>query len=132
VRRYDILFRFGGEEFVMISPRADRPTGLILAKRLLKTVNAHSFGDKTHVIKLKVSVSVASYPEDGVVIRGLDLVTLADRILNKVKEYGGNKVFSSEDLEKLEGKTAPENDANKVIELLKRKFTDSHNARTKV
>ena len=23
VRRYDILFRFGGEEFVMISPRAD-------------------------------------------------------------------------------------------------------------
>ena len=25
VRRYDILFRFGGEEFVMIAPRADRP-----------------------------------------------------------------------------------------------------------
>lgn len=89
VRRYDILFRLGGEEFVMISPRTDRPTGLLLAKRLLKTINAHSFGNKAHVLKLKVSVSVASYPEDGVVIRGLDLVNLADRILNKVKEYGG-------------------------------------------
>jgi len=122
VRRYDILFRFGGEEFVMISPRADRPTGLILAGRLLKTINGHSFGNKTHVIKLKVSVSVASYPEDGVVIRGLDLVTLADRILNKVKEYGGNQVFSSKDLEKLEEKAASENDANKVIELLKKKI----------
>jgi diguanylate cyclase (GGDEF)-like protein len=122
VRRYDILFRFGGEEFVMIAPRADRPTGLILAKRLLKTINAHSFGNKTQVIKLKVSVSVASYPEDGVVVRGLDLVTLADRILNKVKEYGGNKVFSSKDLEKLEGKAASETDANKVIELLKKKI----------
>jgi len=122
VRRYDILFRFGGEEFMMIAPRADRPTGLILAKRLLKTINAHSFGNKTHMLKLKVSVSVASYPEDGVVVRGLDLVTLADRILNKVKEYGGNKVFSSKDLEKLEGKAASESDANKVIELLKKKI----------
>jgi diguanylate cyclase (GGDEF)-like protein len=122
VRRYDILFRFGGEEFVMISPRADRPTGLILAKRLLKTVNAHSFGNKTHVIKLKVSVSVASYPEDGVVIRGLDLVTLAERVLNKVKEYGGNKVFSSEELEKLEGRITSENDGNMLIKLLKKKI----------
>jgi len=122
VRRYDILFRFGGEEFVMISPRADRPTGLILAKRLSKTVNAHSFGNKNHLINLKVSISVASYPDDGVIVRGLDLVTLADRILNKVKEYGGNKVFSSKDLEKLEGKASSESDANKVIEFLKKKI----------
>ncbi len=122
VRRYDILFRLGGEEFVMISPRTDRPTGLLLAKRLLKTINAHSFGNKAHVLKLKVSVGVASYPEDGVVIRGLDLVNLADRILNKVKEYGGNKVFSSADLEKLEGNVASENDASEVIELLKKKI----------
>jgi diguanylate cyclase (GGDEF)-like protein len=122
VRRYDTIFRFGGEEFVMISPRTDRPTGLVLAKRLLKTINAHSFGNKAHLIKLKVSVSVASYPEEGVVIRGFDLVNLADRILNKVKEYGGNKVFSSEDLERLEGKAPSENDASKVIELLKKKI----------
>ncbi len=122
VRRYDILFRLGGEEFVMISPRTDRPTGLLLAKRLLKIINAHSFGNKAHVLKLKVSVGVASYPEDGVVIRGLDLVNLADRILNKVKEYGGNKVFSSVDLEKLEGNVASENDASEVIELLKKKI----------
>jgi diguanylate cyclase (GGDEF)-like protein len=122
VRRYDVIFRLGGEEFVMISPRADGPTGLVLAKRLLKTINAHSFGNKAHVIKLKVSVSVASYPEDGVVIRGLDLVNLADRILSKVKEYGGNKVFSSKDLEKLEGKVPPENDASEMIELLKKKI----------
>ncbi len=122
VRRYDIIFRLGGEEFVMISPRTDGPTGLVLAKRLLKTINAHSFGNKTHVIKLKVSVSVASYPEDGLVIRGLDLLNLADRILNKVKEYGGNKVFSSKDLEKLEGKVSPENDASEVMELLKKKI----------
>jgi diguanylate cyclase (GGDEF)-like protein len=122
VRRYDVIFRVGGEEFVMIAPRTDRPTGLVLAKRLLKTVNMHSFGNKAHVIKLKVSASVASYPEDGVVIRGLDLIDLADRILNKVKEYGGNKVFSSKDLERLEGKVPSENDAREMMELLKKKI----------
>jgi diguanylate cyclase (GGDEF)-like protein len=122
VRRYDVIFRVGGEEFVMIAPRTDRSTGLLLAKRLLKTVNMHSFGNRAHVIKLKVSISVASYPEDGMVIRGLDLVNLADRILSKVKEYGGNKVFSSKDLERLEGKVPAENDASRMIELLKKKI----------
>jgi diguanylate cyclase (GGDEF)-like protein len=122
VRRYDVIFRFGGEEFVILSPRTDRPTGLILAKRLLKAVNAHNFGDRTHVIKLKLSLSVASYPEDGMVITGLDLVNLADRILNKVKEFGGNKAYSLKDLEKLEGISPSKNGASEVIELLKKKI----------
>ena len=122
IRRYDTIFRFGGEEFVIISPRTDRPTSLILAKRLLKTINAHSFGIKANVIKLKLSISVASYPEDGMVIRGFDLVSLADQILNKVKEYGGNKVYSSEDLEKMEGNLPSENETGVVMELLKKKI----------
>jgi HD-GYP domain-containing protein (c-di-GMP phosphodiesterase class II) len=117
-----VIFRFGGEEFVILSPRTDRPTGLILAKRLLKAVNAHNFGDRAHVIKLKVSLSVASYPEDGMVITGLDLLNLADRILNKVKEYGGNKAYSLKDLEKLEGISPSKNGAGEVIELLKKKI----------
>jgi len=121
IRKYDIIFRFGGEEFVIISPRADRATSSMLAKRLLRTINAHSFGDKTQAIKLKLSISVASYPEDGLVIRGIDLVSLADQILNKVKEYGGNKVYSSEDVEKMEGNLPSENETNVDMELLKKK-----------
>jgi HD-GYP domain-containing protein (c-di-GMP phosphodiesterase class II) len=108
---------------MMISPRADRATGMILGKRLLRTIHAHNFGNKGHEIKLKVSISVASYPEDGVVIRGLDLVNLADRILGKVKEYGGNQVFSAKDVERLEGKTPSEDNAADVIELLKKKIS---------
>jgi diguanylate cyclase (GGDEF)-like protein len=121
VRGYDIIFRFGGEEFVIVSPRTDRPTGVILAKRLLKTVHVHNFGNKENVVKIKLSISVTSYPEDGLVIRGLDLVHLADQILNKVKEYGGNKVFSSKDLEKMEENFTSENETSEVMELLKQK-----------
>jgi diguanylate cyclase (GGDEF)-like protein len=121
VRRYDSIFRLGGEEFVIISPRTDRPTSLIFANRLLKTINTHSFGNKANVIKLKLSISVASYPEDGLIIRGFDLVTFADRILNRVKEYGGNRVYSSEDLKKMEGHLPSKNETNEVMELLKKK-----------
>ena len=120
-RKYDIIFRFGGEEFVIISPRMDRATSLMLAKRLLRIINVHNFGDKVHTIKLKLSISVASYPEDGLVIRGIDLVYLADQILNKVKEYGGNKVYSSEDVEKMEGNLPSQSEVNTDMELLKKK-----------
>ncbi len=122
IRKYDILFRFGGEEFVIVSPRTDRSTSLVFAERLLKTITAHSFGNKTHVVNLKLSLSVASYPEDGLVIRGVDLVHLADQVLNKVKEYGGNKVYSLEDIGKIEGNHPSENETNLDIELLKKKI----------
>ncbi len=121
IRQYDLIFRFGGEEFVIISPRTDRVTSLLLAKRLLKIINAHNFGNQVHTIKLKLSISVASYPEDGLVIRGIDLVYMADQILNKVKEYGGNKVYSSKDIEKMEGNLPSESQVNMDMELLKRK-----------
>jgi diguanylate cyclase (GGDEF)-like protein len=121
IRRYDIVFRFGGEEFVIISPRTDRPKGVILAKRLLKIVNTHNFGNRAHVIKLRLSLGVASYPEDGLVIRGLDLINLADRILSKVKEYSGNKVYSSENLEVVEGGLPSGNKTGAMMDLLKKK-----------
>jgi diguanylate cyclase (GGDEF)-like protein len=122
IRRYDNLFRFGGEEFVMISPRTDRATSLLLAERLLKTINARSFGSRTQLVNLKLSISVASYPEDGVLIRGIDLVHLADQILNKVKEYGGNKVYSAEDIKRIEGNFPSENGISLDMELLMKKI----------
>jgi len=97
VRRYDIVVRFGGEEFVIICPGANRTKALMLAQRVLDAVNMYDFGDKKHSIKIKVSVAVTSFPEDKVP-RGVDMINLADMILNKVKEMGGNKVCSSLDL----------------------------------
>lgn len=104
VRKYDIAVRFGGEEFVIISPGTDRSTAIVLAQRLLEAVNAYIFGGKEGKVKLKVSLAVATYPEDKV-FRGMDLIEMVDKILSKVKEFGGNNVYSSLDIEK--GKKAP-------------------------
>jgi diguanylate cyclase (GGDEF)-like protein/PAS domain S-box-containing protein len=99
VRQYDIVTRFGGEEFMILSPGIDRSGALTLGRRLLDAVNLYNFGDEKHTVKIKLSIAVASYPEDKI-IKGIDLVMLTDQILDKVKEYGGNNVYSSLDIHK--------------------------------
>jgi len=100
VRRYDILIRYSGEEFIIISPRLNRNAGFIVAQRLLDSLNFINFGNKKHKVKLKMSLSVASFPDDRAK-NGMDLVNLADLLLNKVKEGGGNRVYSSLDVKNL-------------------------------
>ncbi|MFA6355945.1 MAG: diguanylate cyclase [Candidatus Omnitrophota bacterium] len=97
VRRYDSIIRYGGEEFVIVCPGANRPVTLLLARRILDAVTKHKFGDRTRVINLKISIGVASYPEDEV-FKSMDLFDTADRALNKAKEDGGDRAYSSLDV----------------------------------
>ncbi len=112
VRRYDVVIRFGGEEFVIISSGIDKSSALLLAQRLLDAISLYNFGDKKHVVKLKLSIAVTSCPEDRA-FKAMDLIELADRIIDKVKEHGGDRVYSSEDIRK-----------KKRISLKKKEVTD--------
>lgn len=105
VRKYDVVIRYGGEEFVVVSPGVNREQALSLAQRLLDALNLYNFGDSKHNVKLKLSLAVATYPED-TSSKGMDLINLANQILSKVKESGGNRVYSSSDLKK--GKPEPQ------------------------
>ena len=100
VRRYDILIRYSGEEFIIVSPRLNRNTAFNLAQRLLDSLNFINFGNKKHSVKLKMSLSVVSFPDDRAK-NGMDLVNRADVLLNKAKESGGNRVYSSLDVKNL-------------------------------
>ncbi|TRZ48396.1 diguanylate cyclase, partial [bacterium] len=104
LRRYDVIIRYGGEEFVILSPITDRSTAMILAQRLLESLNLHSFGNRKQKVRLKLSFAVVSYPESRVV-KGIDLLEHADKILNYAKESGGNRVYSYLDMKK--GKAPP-------------------------
>lgn len=99
VRQYDSVIRFGGEEFIIIFPGIDKTSVITLCQRLLDTINRHNFGDDTHRIKVKSSIAIVSFPEDRIT-QSMDLINLVDKILHRVKEDGGNKVYSSLDLNK--------------------------------
>ncbi|MBU4478570.1 MAG: diguanylate cyclase, partial [Candidatus Omnitrophica bacterium] len=89
VRKYDTVIRYGGEEFVIITPGANKEISFILAQRLMDVIKLYHFGDKEHSVKLKLSVAVSSFPEDKI-NKGEDFIKIADYILNKVKETGGD------------------------------------------
>ncbi len=117
VRPYDVVIRYGGEEFIIISPDTGRDGALILANRILEKTQLYNFGDETNSIKLKLSIAISAYPEDNA-RNGMELVDLADQILNKAKENGGNRVFSSVDIKKEAEKTPESSD----VHLLKDKI----------
>lgn len=116
VRQYDIVIRYGGEEFLIISPGIDRNRAIFLARRLQDAVSLYNFGNKKHSVKLKLSIGVASFPEDKIG-RGMELVEFTERILNRVKEGGGNRVFSSLDVKREKPEEIKANESDNVVNL---------------
>ncbi|MCM8798018.1 MAG: diguanylate cyclase [Candidatus Omnitrophica bacterium] len=94
VRIYDTVIRYGGEEILFILPETDHSGAVNLARRILEKINNFSFGTSRQKVHLKVSMGVAAYPYDQVP-RGMELVNLADRLLGKIKDRGGNNIFWS-------------------------------------
>lgn len=97
LRRYDIFIRYAGEEFLIISPRLNRDSAVSMAQRLLEALNFINFGNKKHSVRLKLSLAAVSFPEDRAK-NGSDLVNLANTVLNKAKEQGGNRAYSTLDM----------------------------------
>ena len=103
VRRYDIVVRSGGEEFIVISPGIDRAQTQILAQRLLEEVILYNFGNHKNTVKLKVSIAVVSFPEEKI-LKSEDLLELAEQLLVKAKECGGNQIYTAIEGRKLKVK----------------------------
>src|SRR4051794_40817348 len=64
LRDYDMLFRYGGDEFVVLVPETDRTDGLRLAVRLIDDIKAAEFAGSPP-LHLSVSLGIAAFPADG-------------------------------------------------------------------
>ncbi len=119
IRHYNPVIRFGGEEFIIIASGLDRMSAVDLGQRLLDKVNETAFGNKKQKVKLKLSFAVVSYPEDKM-IKAADFLEKADHILLKAKEFGGNRVYSSQDISHLKKGTI--NKRGPTLKYLKEKM----------
>ena len=65
LREIDQIGRYGGEEFMLIAPQADRHGAEILAERIRKRVESTPIHYKGHTIHVTVSIGLAVVEKDG-------------------------------------------------------------------
>jgi diguanylate cyclase (GGDEF)-like protein len=96
LRSYDVAGRFGGEEFVVLLPRAGETDALTIAERLRTHIAAMPIPidakEDGTCIRLTVSVGVAAL--DGTARELTDLLAAADSALYFAKDNGRNKTHA--------------------------------------
>jgi diguanylate cyclase (GGDEF)-like protein/PAS domain S-box-containing protein len=94
LRRYDLICRRGGEQFLCCLPDTRKPQGVILADRIRQKISdlAHRTPRK-EIHRVTVSLGVATYPEDGLRLEAL--VAAAGEALQEAKSGGRNRVAAA-------------------------------------
>ncbi len=86
VRETDILGRWGGEEFLILSPQTDKKGVYNLAEKIRQAVEIYSF---TRINKITASFGAASYIKND---QSQSLIERADKALYIAKKNGKNQV----------------------------------------
>lgn len=92
-RKTDIIFRYGGEEFVVILTETPIDKAVIPLERFRKTIEDYPFFYDNNHLKVTVSVGVETLNPD--IFTSSDLFGNADKALYHAKENGRNKVVTS-------------------------------------
>ena len=95
LRPYDLVGRYGGEEFVVVISGADAEEGVAIAERIREMISSDPFPLDHGPLKVTVSIGVASFqPGDynGVGQLAETLLKRADAALYRAKEGGRDRV----------------------------------------
>jgi diguanylate cyclase (GGDEF)-like protein len=91
LRKTDVACRYGGEEFVVITPHAAGESGMAIAEKLRRVSETWHFPGVPRAVT--ISAGVASMPEQG--LTRDELVRAADDALYAAKQGGRNRVIAA-------------------------------------
>ncbi|MDP8215978.1 MAG: GGDEF domain-containing protein [Candidatus Kaelpia imicola] len=66
-----VLFRYGGDEFIVVFPEQDKKYASILFRLCNRNLKRRPFLYRTKLLRISVSYGIASYPQDAVDIESL-------------------------------------------------------------
>jgi two-component system cell cycle response regulator len=95
LRSYDAFGRYGGEEFLIVSPSCTVAEAAEVAERVRASVEATPFAHPSGAIRLTISMGVAG--ACGGQLQSQDLIVLADKALYAAKNRGRNRVVLADE-----------------------------------
>lgn len=93
LREYDILGRYGGEEFGVVLPGAGIDQALVVAERLRSAVENFTFEYDNNKFNITISLGL-SHTEGRLDATPNDLFRIADKCLYRAKAAGRNRVVA--------------------------------------
>ena len=94
LRDGDKVFRYGGEEFVVILNRINAKTCKIIANRIIKIIESNQLIYKGQSLQVTMSIGGTTYKEDDT---PESLISRADKALYKSKNNGKNQINMEEE-----------------------------------
>ncbi|MCX4189550.1 GGDEF domain-containing protein [Methylophaga sp. OBS3] len=93
LRRSDIAFRYGGEEFTVVLSHTDGNTASQVAERLLQAISLVTCHDGSRSFSLTVSIGIATMKQDE---NCHQLFERADKALYQAKQTGRNRAVQAD------------------------------------
>jgi diguanylate cyclase (GGDEF)-like protein len=82
LRKLDSVFRYGGDEFIVLLPGTNKRSAQYVAERLLRNLREHRFGSALS-LEIRASFGVAAWPDDG--SSSHEIIRAADSMMYLVK-----------------------------------------------
>ena len=92
VREYDVVGRYGGEEFIIVFPETTAEDAAKICERIRSEVENTQFSGQQNMPFKKVTISIGLSDVKGRRVREKTIINKADQFLYKAKESGRNQV----------------------------------------
>ncbi|MGR9117416.1 MAG: GGDEF domain-containing protein [Gammaproteobacteria bacterium] len=91
IRSSDIIFRYGGEEFVILLSDTDMEGTRLLAERIRQNIESHTLAYGLQTLKITVSLGISTLRSNDSIE---NFMMRADQALYKAKKNGRNRVVA--------------------------------------